>query len=79
MCSSDLILIARANQTTREAAIAVNHRFKEDRTRVLGTILNDWNPKNSRNGYYGYYKGHSYGGYGYASNSYLTRSGSEAR
>ena len=35
---------------------------------MLGTILNDWNPKRSPNGYYGYsngyYNGH-YGGGGY--------------
>ena len=29
---------------------------------MLGTILNDWNPKRSPNGYYGYQNGY-YGGY----------------
>ncbi len=60
-----MILVTRANKTTREAAIAVSQRFQEDRTRILGTILNDWNPKTSRNGYYGYYKGQNYGSYRY--------------
>jgi hypothetical protein len=30
---------------------------------MLGTILNDWNPKRSPNGYYGYHSGYYYGGY----------------
>ncbi len=60
-----VIIVARANRTTRDAALAVRQRFAEDRTRVIGTILNDWNPKNSPNGYYGYYTGYygKYAGY----------------
>ena len=58
-----VIMIIRANQTTRDAALAARLRFAEDGTRLLGTILNDWNPKHSPNGYYGYYGGY-YGGYG---------------
>ena len=38
-----VILVTRAGHTTRDAAMAANQRFAEDRTRVLGTILNDWN------------------------------------
>jgi Mrp family chromosome partitioning ATPase len=31
-------------------------RFQEDGTNVLGTVLNDWNPKKSTHyGYYRYY------------------------
>jgi polysaccharide biosynthesis transport protein len=59
-----VILVTRAGQTTRDAAIAANERFCEDRTRVLGTVLNDWNPKSSAGGHYGNYKGgyaHDYG------------------
>ncbi len=55
-----VIMIIHANQTTRDAALAARQRFNEDGTRLLGTILNDWNPKHSPNGYYGGY----YGGYG---------------
>lgn len=51
-----VVLVARAEQTTRDAVVAASQRFAEDRIPVLGTILNDWNPKRSRNGYYGYYK-----------------------
>lgn len=49
-----VILVTRAGQTTRDAAMAANQRFAEDRIRVLGTILNDWNQKWSRGAYYGY-------------------------
>ena len=58
-----VILVARAGHTTREAAMAARGRLGEDDTRVLGTILNDWNPKMSPGGYYGYYKGYCYRGY----------------
>jgi len=50
-----VVMVIRAGQTTRDAAIAARERLTEDGTRVLGTILNDWNPKVSPNGYYGYY------------------------
>jgi capsular exopolysaccharide synthesis family protein len=56
-----VILVARAEQTTRDALVAATQRLAEDRIRVLGTILNDWNPKRSSKGYYGYYRG----GYNY--------------
>jgi capsular exopolysaccharide synthesis family protein len=56
-----VVLVGRAGKTTRDALLAVRDRFMEDRIRVLGTILNDWNPKKSAGGYYGYggsYKPH---------------------
>jgi succinoglycan biosynthesis transport protein ExoP len=56
-----VILIARAGQTTRDSILAAYQRFSEDRIRVLGTILNDWDPKRSPAGYYGYYRGYGYG------------------
>jgi succinoglycan biosynthesis transport protein ExoP len=62
-----VIIVVRAGKTTRDAAQAARQRFSEDGTPVLGTILNDWNPKRSPNGYYGYYNGYysSYKKYGY--------------
>jgi capsular exopolysaccharide synthesis family protein len=57
-----VVLVTRANHTTRDAALAARQRFGEDQTRVLGTILNDWDPKLAPNGYYGYYKGYYQGG-----------------
>ena len=49
-----VILVTRAGHTTRDLALAANQRFAEDRIRVLGTILNDWDPNKTSNGGYGY-------------------------
>ncbi|HEY1754076.1 MAG TPA: polysaccharide biosynthesis tyrosine autokinase [Bryobacteraceae bacterium] len=57
-----VILVVRAGKTTRDAAIAARQRFSEDGTPMLGTVLNDWNPRRSPNGYYGYQNGY-YGSY----------------
>jgi len=62
--SDRVILVIRAGKTTRDAAQAALQRFQEDGTEVLGTILNDWNPKYAPNGYYGY------GGYDRAYSEY---------
>jgi capsular exopolysaccharide synthesis family protein len=59
--SDAVVLVARSEQTTRDALVAAARRFSEDRIRVLGTIFNDWNPKRSANGYYGYYAYRPYG------------------
>lgn len=50
-----VIFVARARCTTIEAALAATQRLSFDRARVLGMVLNDWNPKESLRGYYGYY------------------------
>jgi polysaccharide biosynthesis transport protein len=47
-----VILVIRAGQTTAESALFACQRFAEDGTRILGTVLNSWNPKTS--GGYGY-------------------------
>jgi polysaccharide biosynthesis transport protein len=65
-----VVLVLRAGKTTRAAATAARQRFSEDGTKMLGTILNDWNPKRSPNGYYGNYNGYYYGGYRNGYNSY---------
>jgi len=62
-----VVFVARIGQTTVDATVALHKRFYEDHTRVLGTILNDWNPKSAANGYYGAASGyaayqHRYGG-----------------
>jgi capsular exopolysaccharide synthesis family protein len=46
-----VILVARAEQTSRDAFVAVRDRFVEDSTRVIGCILNDWDPKRSAHMY----------------------------
>jgi capsular exopolysaccharide synthesis family protein len=51
-----VILVIRAGQTTIESALFATERFVKDGTRVLGTILNGWDPKTGgRYGYGGYY------------------------
>jgi capsular exopolysaccharide synthesis family protein len=55
-----VVVVARAGQTTRDSLLAVRQRFDEDRTHVLGTILNDWDPRTSRTGYYGNYRNSYY-------------------
>jgi capsular exopolysaccharide synthesis family protein len=54
-----VVLVARSNRTTRDAVLAVKGRFSEDRIRVLGAVLNDWNPKRASSGYYSYYQSNS--------------------
>lgn len=49
-----VILVGRAGKTTRDALLAARDRFLEDRIPVLGAVLNDWNPKKTLGGYYGY-------------------------
>ncbi len=39
-----LILVVRAGHTAKESAILANQRLAEDGSRVLGTILNSWDP-----------------------------------
>jgi capsular exopolysaccharide synthesis family protein len=58
--ADSVILVTRAGHTTRDAALAARQRFADDKTEILGVILNDWNPKSSPNGYYGYYNGYYY-------------------
>ena len=51
-----VVLVARANKTSRDSIKDACRRFREDGTRVLGAVLNDWNPKkSSRYSYYRYY------------------------
>jgi len=73
-----VVLVTRAGKTTRAAAIAARQRFSEDGTKMLGTILNDWNPKRSPNGYYGSYNGYYYSGYRNGYNGYYGKQKSES-
>jgi len=52
------ILVIRAARTTRDEARAAKQRLVDDNIRVLGTILNAWEPKSKARYGYGY-------GYGY--------------
>ena len=47
-----VVLVVRSAQTTRDEASAAALRLTEDGTRVLGSILNEWDPrKTSHSGY----------------------------
>jgi polysaccharide biosynthesis transport protein len=73
-----VVLVVRAGKTTRDAAVAAQSRLREDGVHVIGTIMNDWNPKRAPGGYYGYYggyHGYSKGKYGYG---YGQKDGSKA-
>jgi capsular exopolysaccharide synthesis family protein len=59
-----VVLVMRAHQTRTDAAIAAVRCFEEDGCPVLGTILNDWNPKRSSVGPYGAPYGSPYSPYG---------------
>jgi Mrp family chromosome partitioning ATPase len=63
-----VVLVARAGQTTRDALLAIKERFLEDRIRILGTVLNDWDPKRAPSGYYGRYSSSYYQNTTYVAN-----------
>ena len=52
------ILVIRAGRTTRDEARTAKQRLTDDGIRVLGTILNAWEPKNKAR--YGYSYGYGY-------------------
>jgi polysaccharide biosynthesis transport protein len=54
-----VILVVRAHKTSSASALAAVARFEEDGVPILGTILNDWNPKVAGNGPYGSYGAHN--------------------
>ncbi len=58
-----VILVVRSAQTAREAAAAASQRLMEDGTRVLGTVLNQWDPRKASHLTYGYGYGDGYHGY----------------
>jgi len=47
-----VLLVVRSGHTSRDSAISVKRRLEQDGIPVLGSLLNDWNPKAA--GYYGY-------------------------
>jgi len=54
------ILVVRSAQTMRDAALAATQRLTDDGTQVLGTILNQWDPRQSSH----------YNSYGYSYKPY---------
>jgi len=55
-----VVLVFRSGVTTRESAALALNTFAADGAPVLGTILNDWNPRNTGQRYYGGYYGQDY-------------------
>jgi len=55
-----VILVVRSAHTMMEAALAANQRLAADGTRVLGTILNQWDPRKTNDYGHGYGYGYSY-------------------
>jgi capsular exopolysaccharide synthesis family protein len=49
-----VILVVRSAHTMRYAAVAANQRLTEDGTQVLGTILNQWDPRKTKQYSYGH-------------------------
>jgi Mrp family chromosome partitioning ATPase len=43
--SDGVVLVVRSAETMRDSALAVSRRLLDDGTRVLGTILNQWDPR----------------------------------
>ena len=57
-----VVLVVRSAATTREEASTAALRLTEDGTRVLGSILNEWDPrKTSHTGYASGYRHYQYG------------------
>jgi succinoglycan biosynthesis transport protein ExoP len=52
--SDAVLLVIRAEQTTRDAAMAAARRLTDDGIPVLGTVLNDWNGRDVTSSYVHY-------------------------
>jgi polysaccharide biosynthesis transport protein len=50
-----VLLVVRAGQTAREAAVAACERLEADSANVLGMILNDWSPSSNSQPYWAEY------------------------
>jgi Mrp family chromosome partitioning ATPase len=55
-----VVLVVRAKKTSRDAAKAVVERLTADGSRILGTVLNDWDPRKVSQARYGYGYGRGY-------------------
>ena len=53
-----VVLVVRAAETTRDAAAAAADRLRDDGSRVLGAVLNEWDPR--RPGHSSYSYAHAY-------------------
>jgi succinoglycan biosynthesis transport protein ExoP len=51
-----VILVIRSGRTDRESAVIAREQLTRDGIAVLGTILNDWDPRTAENAHASYYK-----------------------
>jgi len=51
-----VVLVCRAGRTQVDELLSAAHRLSDDGTTILGTVLNDWNPKSVSSAYYGGYE-----------------------
>ncbi|HYM08913.1 MAG TPA: polysaccharide biosynthesis tyrosine autokinase [Terriglobales bacterium] len=60
---ADAVILVVAQHTSRDAVLVAQRRLAEDGSYLLGTILNNWDPKTSTHGYSEYreYYGRYYG------------------
>jgi succinoglycan biosynthesis transport protein ExoP len=59
--SDAVVMVVRSRKTTRDVLKNTCQRFSEDGTKVLGVVLNDWDPRSgaSSYGYSNYYQGYN--------------------
>jgi len=55
-----VVVVVRAKKTSRDAAKSVVERLTADGSRILGTVLNDWDPRKVSQARYGYGYGYHY-------------------
>jgi Mrp family chromosome partitioning ATPase len=55
-----VVLVVRAQKTSRDAAKAMVERLTADGSRILGTVLNQWDPRKVSQARYGYGYGYRY-------------------
>jgi capsular exopolysaccharide synthesis family protein len=66
-----ILIVIRSGQTSRESVFSIRQRLEQDGISVLGSVLNDWNPKAA--GYYGYENYSQY--YSYQSKKLAAKAG----
>ncbi len=51
-----VLLVARAGEAQKEVVVHLQQEMKNTKITIVGTVLNDVNPKNTSSGYYYYYQ-----------------------